>query len=305
MVTIEPKQKPRVGAGPIYVDTEEGFVKQIEINGACNVPGRSSAINKREKIKQFSTKARRRLIKVLCRFPHWWRFRFEFGFADDMMEGKTLEEKARYGYTVLHRTQDLIKAKYPDLQIIYKREWQGRKSGKNKGESCPHYHFMAYGPGWTGERYTQMFTHVALKWVSYSKTKEIGKALAVIMHRKSFGFLRENDRYVTYFAKYVSKKSTIEGEGIGRFWGMVGPVEQAEGEEQKVSDGETIWLKRFLRGYLRSTQKRKKRLKDGSVVMVRPKRRYEKALRNDGFAGFVAIRGETVRRVLDLIQEPR
>jgi hypothetical protein len=43
MVTIEPKQKRRVGAGPIYVDTEEGFVKQVAINGACIVPGRSSA----------------------------------------------------------------------------------------------------------------------------------------------------------------------------------------------------------------------------------------------------------------------
>ena len=139
-----------------------------------------------------------------------------------MMEGKTIQERARYGYTVLHRTQDLIKAKYPDLQIVYKREWQGRKSGRNKGESCPHYHFMAYGPGWTDEQYAEMFTQVALKWISYSKTEEIGKALAVIMHRKSFGFLREYDGYVTYFAKYVSKKSTIEGEGIGRFWGMIG-----------------------------------------------------------------------------------
>ena len=64
-----------------------------------------------------------------------------------------------------------------------------------------------------------------MKWVGYSKTKEVGKALAVIMHRKSFGFLGQNDRYVTYFAKYVSKKFTIEGEGIGRFWGMIGPVE--------------------------------------------------------------------------------
>ena len=222
-----------------------------------------------------------------------------------MMEGKTIQERARYGYTVLHRTQDLIKAKYPDLQIVYKREWQGRKSGRNKGESCPHYHFMAYGPGWTDEQYAEIFTQVALKWISYSKTEEIGKALAVIMHRKSFGFLMEYDGYVTYFAKYVSKKSTIEGEGIGRFWGMIGSVEQAEGEEQTVTDGEVIRLKKLLRRYLHSTQKRKKRLKDGSVVMMRPKRRYEKALRNDRFAGFVAVREETVRRVLDLIQGPR
>ena len=221
------------------------------------------------------------------------------------MEGKTLEEKARYGYTVLHRTQDLIKARYPDLQIVYKREWKERKSGRNTGQACPHYHFMAYGSGWTDEQYTEMFTQVALKWVGYTKTEEVGKALAVIMHRKSFGFLREYDSYVTYFAKYVSKKSTIEGEGIGRFWGMIGPVEQAEGEEQKVTDGETVRLKRFLRRYLHSTQKRKKRLKDGSVVIVRPKRRYEKSLRNPRFAGFVSIREETVRRVLDLIQGTR
>ena len=150
-----------------------------------------------------------------------------------------------------------------------------------------------------------MFTHVALKWVGYTKTEEVRKALAVIMHRKSFGFLRAYDRYITYFAKYVSKKSTIEGEGIGRFWGMIGAVEQAEGEEQKVADGETVQVKRFLRRYLHSTQKRKKRLKDGSVVMVRPKRRYEKSLRNSRFFGFVAIQDETVRRVLDLLQEPR
>jgi hypothetical protein len=150
-----------------------------------------------------------------------------------------------------------------------------------------------------------MFTQVALKWVRYSKTEEVGKALAVVVHRKSFGFLREYDRYVTYFAKYVSKKSTIEGEGIGRFWGMIDPVEQAEGEEQKLTDGETVQLKRFLRRYLHSTQKRKKRLKGGSVIMVRPKRRYEKALRNGRFAGFMAIRGETVRRILDLIHRPR
>ena len=120
---------------------------------------------------------------------------------------------------------------------------------------------------------------------AYSKTEEVRKALAVIMHRKSFGFLREHDGYITYFAKYVSKKSTIDGEGIGRFWGMIGPVEQAEGEEQKITDGETVRLKRFLRRYLHSRQKRKKRLKDGSVIMVRPKRRYEKSLRNDSSRG--------------------
>ncbi len=136
-------------------------------------------------------------------------------------------------------------------------------------------------------------------------TQEIRKALAVIMHRKSFGFLREYGGYITYFAKYVSKKSTIDGEGIGRFWGMIGPVEQAEGEEQKTTDGDVVRLKRFLRRYLHSTQKRKKKLADGSVIMVRPKRRYEKSLRNDRFAGFVAVRGETVGRVLDLIQGPR
>ena len=306
MVTIEPRQKPRAGAGLVYRKNEDGFIIENEdgslasvgVVSACMVPGRPSAVNKRDKIKQFSTKSRRRLIKVLCKFPHSWRFRFELGFADDVMEGKTIEERAKYSYYVLHRTQDLIKAKFPDLQIVYKKEWQERKSGRNKGELCPHYHFMAYGPEWGNEEYSKMFIHVGLKWIKYSQTVEEQKAVSVIMHRRSYGFLKENDRYASYFAKYVSKRSTIEGEGIGRFWGMIGPVEQAEGDEQRLTDRQTVSLKRFLRRYLHSTQKRRKRLKDGSVIVVRPKRRYEKALRNDRFAGFVAIRGESVQRFL-------
>ena len=79
---------------------------------------------------------------------------------------------------------------------------------------------------------------------------------------------------------------------------MIGPVEQAEGDEQRLTDRQTVLLKRFLRRYLHSTQKRRKRLKDGSVILVRPKRRYEKALRNDRFVGFVAIQGESVQRFL-------
>jgi hypothetical protein len=90
-----------------------------------------------------------------------------------------------------------------------------------------------------------------------------------------------------------------EGEGLGRFWGTIGAVEQAEGEDQKLTDRETIQLKRFLRRYLHSTQKRRKKRQDGSVVLVRPKRRYEKALRNERFAGFVAIRKASVQRFLD------
>ena len=149
-----------------------------------------------------------------------------------------------------------------------------------------------------------MFIHVARQWIRYAKTLEVDKALKVAMHEKSFGHLRENDPYTSYFVKYVSKGSTIEGEGFGRFWGTIGAVEQAEGEDQKLTDRETAQVKRFLRRFLHSTQKRRKKLKDGSVIVVRPKRRYEKSLRNPRFAGFVVIREEMVRRFLDVIHGP-
>ncbi len=307
MVTIEPKEKPRVGAGLVYLKNKDGFLIENEdgslasagVISACMVLGRSSATNKREKIKQFSTKSRRRLIKTLCRFPHSWRFRFELTFPDDVMDGKTIEERARLACTVLHRTQDLIKAKFPGLQMVWKREWELRKTGRLKGELCPHYHCMAYGPNYEDKQYTEMYIYVALKWVKYSGTQEVQKAMSVIMHRGSYGYLKENDPFTSYFAKYVSKRSTIEGEGIGRFWGVIGPVEQAEGEEQRLTDRKTIQLTRFLRRYLHSTQKRRKKIADGSVMVVRPKRRYEKALRNSRFSGFVAIRKATVQRFLD------
>jgi len=158
---------------------------------------------------------------------------------------------------------------------------------------------MAYCSAWTDEQYFLMFIHVARQWIRYAKTLEVEKALKVAMHEKSFGYLKENDPYASYFAKYVAKGSTIEGEGIGRFWGMIGPVEQAEGEDHKLTARETIQLKRSLRRFLHSRQKRRKKLKDGSMIMVRPKRRYVKALRNERFSGFVATHKTIVQRFLD------
>jgi hypothetical protein len=158
---------------------------------------------------------------------------------------------------------------------------------------------MAYGSSWTDEQYFLMFIQVARQWIRYAKTLEVDKALKVAMHEKSFGYLKENDPYTSYFVKYVSKGSTIEGERLGRFWGTIGAVEQAEGEDQGLTDRETVQLKRFLRRFLHCTQKHRKKLVDGSMALIRPKRRYEKALRNVRFAGFVVIRKATVQHFLD------
>jgi hypothetical protein len=147
-----------------------------------------------------------------------------------------------------------------------------------------------------------MFIQAALMWVAYSKTAEAPKALSVIMHRKSLR-VSEGARRIPYVLRKVRLKQVHHRWGGHRpILGDHRAVEQAEGEEQKITDGETLRLKRFLRRYLHGTQKRKKRLKDGSVMMVRPKRRYERASRNDRFAGFAAIREETAARFLRVIE---
>ena len=54
-----------------------------------------------------------------------------------MMEGKTIEERARYGYTVLHRTQDLIKAKIPRSPDCLQEGMAGKEIRQEQGGTLP------------------------------------------------------------------------------------------------------------------------------------------------------------------------
>ncbi|OPY64568.1 MAG: hypothetical protein A4E57_03504 [Syntrophorhabdaceae bacterium PtaU1.Bin034] len=251
-------------------------------------------------IKGFSSKSRRRLIKTLCRVPYGFGMRFELTFADDVMSNLTIQERARLGAKILHRWQTWIERNYPQAVLVWKKEWKPRKSGALKGQLMPHYHFMVYHPSFSDRDYMELWSTIAIKWVRLTKTEDY-RAYNVALHNRSRGILKPDDPYSRYFGKYVTKCQVAEEEGLGRFWGIIGPLELAEPEKVELTDYQVAVLKRFLRRYLKSTQKRSKKLPDGKKIAVKPKYRYEKRLRRGGYEGFVAMKEATISRIIQLV----
>jgi len=230
--------------------------------------------------------------------------RFELTFPDDTMEGLSQEEKGLKGAIILHRWQTWVERNDPGLVLIWKREWEPRRSGKLASQLIPHYHFLMYRPRFTKDEYLELWSKIAIRWVRTTHTQD-ANAYSVALHNRSRGFLRPGDEYVNYFGKYITKGRFESGEGVGRFWGITGPLAQAEGETIDLNDHQVVILKRILRRYLKSTQKRSKKLPDGSKIKVKPKRRYEKRLRNGSYEGFVAIRCNTLQRIINSVKDKR
>jgi len=89
------------------------------------------------------------------------------------------------------------------------------------------------------------------------------------------------------WSSYVSKDSDEvvdrEGSSIGRVWGHMGNIELSPGEEIPLTEQQAVIIQRTLRRYLKSTQKRTKRLPDGTTIKLRPRYPYEKRLRDKNF----------------------
>ncbi len=97
---------------------------------------------KRGKITTFSQKARRRTVQLFGQihdYPSVWQ---DFTFPDDVMEGKTIEQRARYSSRCIKEFKRKVEREFPDLWGIFRGEWESRKSGVIKGQECPHFHAL-------------------------------------------------------------------------------------------------------------------------------------------------------------------
>jgi len=285
------------------------FPGMVQIKHPLSVRAGSHQSNaKRGKIKAFSKKSRNGMKKFLCKIATPWRFRFEVTYSDDVMEGKVLEERARKFSHDINLLKKYIERRYPGLWVLWKKEYVKRKSGILQGQFCPHGHFVMQCPEWESEdrRYVEAFNAIAEHWLKITgTTRNKENARKVLYHEKSSGYLSSGNSYNSYMSKwssYISKDAEEvegqEGASIGRVWGHMGNIELSSGEEIPLTDQRAVIVQRTLRKYLKSTQKRTKKLSDGTKIKVKPKYPYEKKLRNMDFQGFVIIQQETVQRIL-------
>lgn len=314
-----PTDGPRLLKGHIWksIDTQPSIHHQfIVYPGMTEIKrpisglrgGRHESNAKRGKITRFSRKSRVAMKKFQCKIATPWHFRFEPTYPDDVMEDKTMEERALKFSHDINLLKKFIERHYPDMWALWKKEYERRKSGALQDQYCPHGHFVMQHKGWmeNDERYITAFIDIANHWIKIIGTKrDKEKAIAVIFNKKSYGYLGGEgyDAYMSKWSSYISKETSKivgeEGSSIGRVWGHIGNIELSIGQEIDITDGQILLAQRTLRRYLRSTQKRTKKLSDGTKIRVKPKYPYEKRLRDKFFQGFVIIKEETVHRILD------
>ena len=180
----------------------------------------SSHVPKRGRITGMSKKSSLRLRKRTARIDDLCLW-IDFTFSDDVLENKSITERAEFSYYCLKRIAKYAKDKF-GLHLIWKREYQPRKSGKNKGEIMPHFHVL-FG-GMTPKQHANWINicvQILMRWVQITGT-ENDDALVVAINKKSYRRI-ENPKHATcYISKYFSKDGELEipeGESIGRCWG--------------------------------------------------------------------------------------
>ncbi|MGP8153960.1 MAG: hypothetical protein ACLQBQ_07460, partial [Smithella sp.] len=212
-------------------------------------PLKQSVNNAGEKgeIIEFSKKSRREFIKFLCKIKDKLNLWQDLTFADDVMQIKS--ERKEASNKALNRFRRIVLDKYPSIKIVYKREWEARKSGNLKGEYVPHFHMFMSVPN-VDEDYElfNLASQLANRWVDCTRTKEIHKALSVALNSNSYRIIKSQKQALKYATKYITKPGeNWADDSIGRSWGTIGKFDIAKPQEIEMTPAEMVHVRRRLR----------------------------------------------------------
>ena len=242
---------------------------------------------KRGKIVDFSHKARIRMLQKFGRivnYPSVWQ---DFTFPDDVMAEKTVQERARFSSRCLKQLKRKMEKEFPDLWAIFRREWEPRKSGKLRGQECPHFHCLWDLKGISPQTFKTVCIRLAALWVDVLNTGERMKALSVAVHPNSFRWITNRKMAQNYVSKYVAKLERHgNGESRGRYWMSAGEVPSEEGIEVCITDYEGDFVRRMFR----------KKIGDKRSGLYR-------ILRSRYFATWLFVEGVTVMRMLEYVKD--
>jgi hypothetical protein len=218
--------------------------------------------------------------------PTLWQ---DFTFCDLAMIGKTQKGRAELNTAVMHTFRKKVKRKYPVLWLVYRKEWDPRKSGMLIGEDLPHNHCLVGGIGGYGHPFT-VAAELALMWVNCTHIVDketYREALAVALHRKSYRLIETLTAALRYVTKYTGKLSDVHLDDAGRAWGRIGDVPQAEPIIERMTDSEDAWFRRLARRSLRK----------GKKVTSRT-RRFKKTIADQGRDTFIYLSIENQKRII-------
>ncbi len=236
----------------------------------------SNNVSKRGQIKGMSKKSSIRLRKRAARIEDLSLW-IDLTFADDVMVNKSITERAEFSYYCLKRLTKYVKDKF-GLHLIWKREWQDRKSGKNIGEIISHFHVLFGGMSPKQHKnWVSICCQILIRWVEITGTDN-ENALVVAINKKSYRRI-ENPKHATcYISKYFSKDEPLDippGESIGRCWGKSKNCPDAVPWIISLTDRETVKLIRHM------IRKKKLKSKKGKFIRNQLHKRYSTFLFED------------------------
>jgi len=240
----------------------------------------------KKEIRTFSDKSRRNMMILMAKIERPFDFWQDFTFADDVMKGLGIRERAEYAQRCLKVLKQWMERAGIEIAGIWKKEWVRRKSGELEREQVPHFHMVYSIPGADRETYLRRFVEIARKWVDITRTESKEKALAVALHHKSYRFIESRKQMQKYMSKYMVKDASfVASESIGRNWGVLGDPVEGEAEMIDMTGSEMVVLKRCLRKIARNA-----------------KGHYKKALKEVRTQFFVFIERETIFRFLEWLR---
>ena len=136
---------------PIPARPEKGTVTcyrgasllQVRLRTDIKETGKATKSAKRGEIAEFSSASRRRMLELMAKIdrkavPFFVTLTYPDSFPLYRSDYK------RHLETFCNR----LKRRWPDMAVLWKLEFQVRKSGRNKGKLAPHYHLFVYNVPW-------------------------------------------------------------------------------------------------------------------------------------------------------------
>ena len=221
---------------------------------------------KRGKITRFTEASARRLREKLVNLNKWILPYFvTLTFPDNY---PTAKEAHRHLKVFAQRLQ----RSYPFMSMIWKMEYQTRKSGKREGEYAPHFHIFLWGVMIERKTLQRLIKRIWFEIVGSEDKRHLRNG-ANVTEIKNYRGMRN------YLKKYMYKPFSHEEEGsLGRCWGVIGKVPYGEVKEVVVHSETALRFMRRMRKHEENmrTEWNKKYIRYLYRPVSKYKRLYEK-----------------------------
>lgn len=183
----------------------------------------------RGKVRSFSRQARKRMMLLFADMIEKPAFWITLTIPDEQIDCAGPEAMVAATNRMMEKFRKRIGRRWPWMGLVWRREWEIRKSGRWKGELVPHLHVFVYMRSDIKANLFYAYSRaLRAQWVRcmpYQDEDRLRKGIKVAMHDKSWAPIHDAEHAMKYASKYMAKKlelSLPEGVSLGRMWGYWG-----------------------------------------------------------------------------------